>query len=205
MTKRKNTQAGTHLLLLACTALLGLTGCVTTPAPPPEQMTFDTLQPFPLYVASYEIQNQTAPMLGFSDESVDKGFVASVNKTVDDYLHHRFSSVGTNGKFLAVLKEASVKRSIQPSDNRVGVWLNVDKRDRFDMKVVVHMAIFGVGNFEKKGIDVIANRMLTVPEHVTLAERERLQMEALDNMIDDLDASIQQVLKEDFRILGESP
>ncbi len=188
-------------LLLTCGALLTVTACTTTNAPPPEQMTFDTLQPFPLYVASYEIQNQTGPMLGFADESVDAGFVASVNKTVDDYLHHRFSAVGTNGKFLAVLKEASVKSSVQPSDNKIGAWLEVDKRDRFDMKVVVHMAVFGIGNYEKKGVDVIANRMLTVPEHVTLAERERLQMEALDNLIDDLDASIQQVLKEDFQVL----
>lgn len=198
-TVRKNLR--THTLLLTCSALLVVTGCTTTQAPPPERMTFDTLQPFPLYVASYEIQNQTAPMLGFADESVDVGFVASVNKTVDDYLQHRFSAVGTNGKFLAVLKEASVKSSVLPSDNKFGAWMEVDKRDRFDMKVVVHMAIFGVGSYEKRGIDVVANRMLTVPEHVTLAERERLQMEALDNLIDDLDASIQQVLKEDFQVL----
>lgn len=181
--------------------MLLATACTTTKTPPPEKMTFDSLQPFPLYVASYEIQNQTANMLGFTDESVDAGFVASVNKTVDDYLHHRFSAVGTNGKFLAVLKEASVKSTVLPSENKFGAWLDVDKSDRFDMKIVVHMAIFGVGNYEKKGIDVIANRMLTVPEHVTLAERENLQMEALDNLIDDLDGSIQQVLKEDFQVL----
>ena len=191
------------LLLSACSVMLALGGCNTVGSPPPEKMTFDTLDPFPLYVASYEIQNQTPENSGFSDKAEEEGFVASVNRTVDDYLHHRFSAVGSNGKFLAVLKEASVQRSVLPSDNKIGAWMNVDKRDRYDMKVVVHMAIFGVGDYEKKGIDVLANRMLAIPDHVTLAERERLEMEALDNLIDDLDGSIQQVLKEDFQILNQ--
>lgn len=166
-----------------------------------ERMTFETLDPYPLYVASFEIQNQTPENIGFAPQEVEQGFIASVGKSVNDYLNHRFSAVGSNGKFLAVLKEASVRQSVLPSDNKVGAWMKVDNRDRYDLKVVVHMAIFGVGKYEKKGIDVIANRMVTIPEHVTLAEREKLQMEALDELLDDLDGSVQQVLKEDFKIL----
>lgn len=202
-----NKNLKTHSLKnLALTGLasLALAGCVTAAkAPPVERMTFESLDPFPIYVASYEIQNQTPEASGIipQDERQEDGFVASVNKTVEDYLQHRFSSVGSNGKFLAVLKEASLKKSVLPSDNKVGAWMQVDNRDRYDMKVVVHMAIFGVGQYEKKSIDVIANRMITVPEHYTLAEREQLQMQALDNLLDDLDGSIQQVLKEDFQIL----
>lgn len=186
---------------LAVAALLSLTACMGAKAPPREKMTFDSIEPFPLYVASYEIRNQTPEASGFMPQEQEDGFVASVNRTVDDYLHSRFSSVGTNGKFLAVLKEASLRKSTLPSENKVGAWMKVDNRDRYDVKVVVHMAVYGVDRFEEKSIDIIANRMVTIPEHVTLAERERLQMEALDSLLDDLDGSIQQVLKEDFQIL----
>lgn len=188
-----------HGLFLS--VLVGLAGCATTSVPPLQKMTFDQLEPFPLYVASYEIKNQTLDMLGFAPDNVEQGFIASVSQTVDDYLRHRFSAVGTNGKFLAVLKEATLTQKQIPSDNRIGAWMNVDNRDRYDLKVVVHMAVFGLENYEKRGVDVIANQMVTIPEHVTLAERETLQMQALDSLLDNLDGSIQQVLREDFRIL----
>ena len=182
---------------------------------PPAQMTFEHIKPFPLYVASYEIRDNHKNMDMSSkvkikgelsepeDNNGNADFAASVATTVNDYLNSRFSAVGNNGKFLVILREAYVSHYVLPAENKIGAMLNVGNQDRYEMKVVLDLSVFGVGKYEEKERVITASRIIDISEFVSLAERERLQMAALDRLIDDIDGKIQDILINDFAIMRD--
>ncbi len=188
---------------LVCGALAAFPACTMNPEGKPlAKMTFNHINPFPVDVASYEIQNRTDGSFGFTAKQPEN-FVAPLNETVEDYLHSRFGSVGQNGKLLVVLEQADVTQKQVPSDSKIGAMLNVDNKDQYEMNVAVKLAIYGANGFDVKETTIRGYRAVTMSEHLTLAEREKYQMEAMDNLIDDLDGAIQKVLSEEFGVLRQ--
>ena len=188
-------------ICLIFSAFSALPSCTMNPEGKPlAEMTFNHISPFPVDVASYEIQNKTDGSFGFTAKQPEN-FVANLSQTLSDYLHSRFGSVGDNGKLLVVLEQADVTQKQMPSDNKIGSILNVDNKDQYEMNVAVRLAIYGANGFDVKETTIRGYRAVTMSEHLTLAERERHQMEAMDNLIDDLDGAIQKVLVEEFKVM----
>lgn len=182
---------------LCLITILLLSGCEAGDGKPVAQMTFEHLQPSPVYVASYEVVNNAK----FYPSNLPQGFVANPEKVVLDYLGRRFSAAGSQGKLVASLENVSVLHEMRASENKVGEFLGVAKKDHYQIQVAVKIKALGLEGYDSREMTLKAQRVLEVSEHVTLAERESHQMTAIDNLIDDLDASIQKVLAYDFRIM----
>lgn len=179
---------------------LALTGCLMPSANdgmPLAQMTFDHIKPYPVYIASYE----AVPFSGHV--SLPQGFVTDPARLVGDYFAHRFEASGHQGKMRSVIESASVKHTVEGSDNNVGNFLGLGKKDHYRIDVVVNLQAFGVGANEIKEVRLKAHRDIYISEHVSLVEREKAQMEGMDSLIDDLDTAVRNVLSNEFSVLGQ--
>ena len=186
---------------LCATALTGvalmLSSCVSsTGGKPLAQMTFNHIAPKPIYVASYE-----AVAIPSGASSLPEGFVADPAKVVHDYLNNRFEAAGNRGKLRVSVQYASVEHDVVASRNKFGKVLGIDKSDHYVMKVGIALQAFGFPDFDTKSTMLNATRDVYISEHVSLVERERLQLEALDKMVDDLDIPIRKVFTEEFGIM----
>ena len=174
-----------------------LSGCVSsTGGKPLAQMTFNHIAPKPVYVASYE-----AVAIPVGASSLPHGFVADPAKIVHDYLKNRFEAAGTQGKLRVSVQYSVVEHDVIASRNKFGAILGIDKSDHYVIKVGIALQAFGLSDFETKSTQLNAKRDVFISEHVSLVERERLQLEALDQLVDDLDIPIRKVFKEQFAIM----
>ncbi len=189
--------------ILVAAGILTLSGCTTfQDGKPLAQMTFNHITPKPLYVASYEPVEVSMPSV------LPEGFVADPAKIVHDYLTNRFEAVGTQGKFKATITSSIVEHDVVASRNKFGEILGVDKKDHYVIKVTIALKSYGLSEFSQASsyardmsTQIRATRDLFVSEHVSLVEREKRQLEALDFLVDDLDIPLQKLLREDFNIL----
>ena len=178
------------LVLGACTSI-GQNG---EPLP---QITFNHVKPYPLYVASYEL-------IGLSEENkltIPEGFVSDPSQIVYDYLNSRFEAAGNQGKFLARIRSVDIAYDRVNSDNSVTAFVGLDKKDHYRVTVVLNLSARGVSDVDWQKQRLTVYRDIYVPEYVSLVEREKLEMQAMDHMIDDLDIALRKILREQFGIL----
>lgn len=185
------------VLPLCVSASLVLVSCAGGDTKPLTDMSFAHLQPYPLYVASYEVFTTPA-----SDGiKIPEGFVANPVIIAQDYFKNRFHETGSNGKLSVVVDNATVKHSVQQSESKVGAFMGVDKYDAYEISLVVKLIVFEVNGYEKQENTIRVQRSVSISEHVSLAERERLQMEAMDKIMDDIDVGVKNILGQDLKIL----
>jgi hypothetical protein len=179
-----------------------LSGCVSEYAAqgtPVAKMTFEHVQSFPVDVAAYDVRDEFGSFQEIDEE--DMHFVTSPGRVVSDYFRSRFAPAGENGKLIVSVESARVEREVFVSENRVGALMGVGKTDMYKISVHVRLLSYDAGGYDQKEMKMVARRNVGVSEHVSLAQRERLQMEALDSLLDDLDAAVQKALHEEFHLL----
>ena len=178
------------LFVSACTMVSGNDGKSLA------QMTFDHVKPFPVYVASYEPVNMNAKV-GYN---LPEGFVTNPSDLIFDYLTNRYEASGHQGKLRIEIQDVLIKHALVSSDNAVGSLIGL-KKDHYHVKADIDVIALGIGNSEIKKRNLIVSRNIYISDHVSLVEREKLEMQALDSMIDDLDITLRKILKEQFNIL----
>lgn len=174
-----------------------MSGCANDSGKVMTEMSFNHLQPYPLYVASYEIF--TTPQT--DTIQLPEGFVANPVTITHDYFTNRFHETGTQGKLSVVIDNATIKHSIQKSESSVGAFIGVDHYDVYDITMLIKLDVFEVKGYQKQENKIRVSRSVSVSEHVSLAERERIQMQALDALMDDVDEGVKNILGQDLGIL----
>lgn len=185
-----------YILMASCIALTACTG--GNDGKPLAQMTFAHIKAQPVYVASYE----TVALPANKKPGLPVGFVSDPANVAYDYLNNRFAASGTTGKLRTVIDGVSVTHEILPSTNEVGAALGIGKRDHYRVSLKVKLEAIGINGFSRKGVSLTANRDVYISEHVSMVQREKEQMSALDLLIDDLDATIQKTLRDEFQVLN---
>ncbi len=198
MTKRK-----VKLLSCACFILLGgyLSGCSTMKSDgmPPAKMTFNHLTPQPLYVAAYGFADESGEVASPSQKN--KRFVDNPARVIKDYFGNRFVQAGSTGKLRVALDSLTVGHYSLESDTVVGELLGLGRNDLYTVKAEISLQMWG--NAEKKdmGTHFIVTRDMRIPESYSVADRQNKQMEMLDHLINDIDMTVEKILREDFSIL----
>jgi hypothetical protein len=161
-------------------------------------MTFAHIKAEPIYVASYEV----VPLPIRKKPGLPVGFIADPADVTYDYLKSRFAASGPTGKFRAVIDNVAVTHEILPSKNEVGAALGIGKRDHYRITLKVKLEAIGINGFNRKGTSLIAKRDVYISEHVSLVQREKEQMAAIDLLIDDVDEAVRKVLRDEFKLLN---
>lgn len=184
----------TKALIIGC-ALLCFTGCAKD-GKPLAKMTFDHLQPEFLYVSTYEPVDNS----NFVDSNLPQGFVSNPANVIMDYLNHRFTAAGGQGRLVVALDNVSVVHQVSDSSSKVGQFLGVDRYDTYNIEAMVKITAYGLPGYESRTVQMKARRMLEVTEYLSIIEREKKQMQAIHSLIDDLDDAIVKALRNDLKI-----
>ncbi len=176
---------------------LGVGACTNNTGAPLAQMTFDHVKPFPVYVASYEPENIYASGM----KMLPEGFVSDPSKLIYDYLQNRFEAAGHQGKLKIQIMDVSVQHAVVDSENKVGALIGLAKKDHYTVKAYIDVTGLGVGTYDEQKRSLVVSRNIFIADHLSLVERERMEMQALDNMVDDLDLTLRKILKDQFKIL----
>lgn len=182
------------LRLIILFPLVFLTACASGDGKPLPKMTFEHIAPVSVYVASYEVIN---------DKGLTRleGFMGDPAQSITDYFRNRFEPSGANGKLIARVTQASITHRVVKSENSFGAWLGVDRDDEYTIKAQVALQLYGLGGYQFREVKINAMRVVGISEHKSLIDRERLQMQAIDKLVDDIDQEAHKILKAQFGIL----
>ncbi|MCB1783331.1 MAG: hypothetical protein KDI13_04990 [Alphaproteobacteria bacterium] len=179
-----------------------LASCTSPAAEPLAKMTFANLNPFPVYVAAYEVKDSYRDFgTGAGGDEIIPPFATSPGLAVTDYFKNRYSANGTDGKLIVDVQSSSVTHEMMGSENSVGKFLGVDRKDVYHISVIINLVVLDAGGYDRKEMKITAHREISIPETYSIADREKTQMESLDSMIDDLDGAVQKALRNEFQVM----
>jgi hypothetical protein len=191
------TRSGVFLAVLLLPILV-LTGCASTPAPRLfADLRYDHLSPIRLDAVRIDIiqkyRSQSAP------PHVETLFPLLPAKVMAQWLRDRLRAVGGRNTIRAtIIRAAVVEVPLKKSDGLRGV-VTKDQSERYDGEIEVLLEIISSGGRQLASVSSRATRSRSVAEDISLAQREKAWFAMLEAMMNDLNASLERQIKENFR------
>lgn len=162
-----------------------------------EDMTFNSVKSYPVNVASYQYASfaQDNPIV------LPKGLDVNPEQAIYGYLAKRFQPSGNIGKLKAYIQSVTIDYNKEESGNAVAAVLTLDEQDIYTITAEIAFEILGTQTIERDVTVLRIKRVIKQSEHLTLAEREAGQFQAVDEMLDDLDIAIRENLLRKFNAL----
>lgn len=187
-------------VLVCCLGLAGCTAPVDKPvsgSPTPVQ-TFAHIDPVRLNIARIEItnvSNDPSPPADFKISLVDKTMQYFGRKVVAS--PYADPSQG----FLSVkIQQASVQKEHQLAKGTVPKSLGVGGADVYMLKLTLLVELHDAQGYVTHGKSLVANRRLSLSEHSSIAEREKLQLESVEALFNVLDPKLTHILLGDMQL-----
>jgi hypothetical protein len=180
-------------LLLGLSAA-ALAGC-TTPPPSPRfpQLTFTHLPPFRLDVQTLDIVD-SPHMINRAD--VAPGMPVPPAVAARQWANDRLMPVGTSGSVTFTITEASViEVPLERTPGVRGVVTN-DQSERYNGKLAAKINIANPARQLTGEVSAEATRSRTVPENLTLNERDMIWFEMSETLINDLNTELEKAINQ---------
>ncbi|MCK5385243.1 MAG: hypothetical protein KAJ29_06655 [Alphaproteobacteria bacterium] len=184
------------LIIIGTIVLAGCTSIGQDGDPLPK-ITFDHVKPYPLYVAAYEPVGLPVSMA----PNRPAGFVTDPDQIIFDYLNSRFEAVGTQGKLVVKIRSVDIAHESIDSENSFNALIGLNKKDYYRVTAIIDINVLGIGNIDWQKQSMTVYRDIYISEHVSLVEREKLELQAMDHMVDDLDIALRKILNDNLGIL----
>ncbi len=178
------------LVLAACTSV--------TTAPDFPELTYGHLQPIRLDVASLEVIDAYRPTL--QDPNVEHRAPVQPAAPARRWAEDRLVSAGAGSRrAVYTIKDASIiETKLEPTGGLKGIFTK-DQSERYDGTLAVELAIFGPSGSREGTATATATRSRTVPENVTLNERERIWFQMVESMMSDLNRELEKAIGQSLR------
>lgn len=158
---------------------------------PMPQMTFNHLEPMTLDLARYEVEDK-------SQTQIRHDFICSPNEKLRDYFLQRFKAIPSHpasvGELSAIIEKAEIEYIPYPERFWGG------GKDIYRVKLDVLLSSFNHQDYAYKAIGIRWHRDIEVSKHATIAEREKKQLEAMEDIMRELDKRVVQIVRGDLRI-----
>lgn len=184
--------------LMAVLAASGLAAC---DSPPNRQkfadMTFQHLPPIALDVGSIQTEIQPPalpPPEGAEDVSAEFPQVPSAALT--QWVADRLKASGVRGQANVTILEARAVRTPLPRSGGLGATLRKDQSDRYDLALEIRIEAFNPILGQSGSLTERVTRSQTVLEDITLNEREVILYNLLNAAMKDLDARLEQSIRQ---------
>ena len=183
------------LILTACTSSSQQHG---KPLP---QLTFDHVQPLTVSYQLVSVENRYDPKLYPDDRS--SHFFMSPHIAVEEFLRARIqpSVVDHEGRFRVVIDEAIVTYRQKESENRFGRWFDLAGSDEYDIAVSLRLLPDAYAGPVIDGRVLKFTRTASFSEHVSIAEREAIQLKAIEALIADINVGVTRILTETMGVV----
>ncbi|NQV81008.1 MAG: hypothetical protein HQ495_10680 [Alphaproteobacteria bacterium] len=179
-------------LALAC-SLLAACSQTVSPDPLPE-LTFSHLGKIRLNVASVEIvENYVPPLRG---PNIEHSLPMSPTDAARRWSVDRLVAMGTEGSAKFVIETASIVETKLPVEKGLRGAVTVDQAERYDAILVVTLEIRNDRGFRLAFATARAERSETIPENLTLREREAIQFELVESLVSDLNGELEAKIAE---------
>ena len=188
-----------HRKVATAFLLLGLGaagGCTTPPTQndyPP--IAFDDRPPLRLDVA--EVVMEEAYLPPNEPPNVEHLFPETPADAALRWAGDRLVAEGTSRRAIFIVKDASVvEEDLETSEGLSGI-LTVDQSQRYTSNLEVELQIYD-GTYLKGSAKAHAKRSVTVPEDLTLQEREAIWYQLTKDTMTDLDRELERVIQSTF-------
>ncbi len=190
-------------VLLVSVCALGVAACTTTPVKttsPQQELSFTNITPYHVNAARVEVETRYAP--GADPKDVASTFPVSPDVAVRRYAENRLQPGGQTGGLKFIIDDARVYQQQIKPDNKVVNWMGAGNQDQYEifLKVALYYTDERGMQSGRKG-ELSFNRTLTMPSSVSLAEREKRQLEFLEQLMKDVDAGVGKALSEKFSMV----
>lgn len=177
--------------LLLASALIGLlSACQAAPrAPVYPDLTFANLAPFRFDAASLEIVEAYKPPL--KPPNVEHEFPLTPAAAARRWAADRVKAVGTQGLVRFIVREASVVEVPLKRTEGLKGLITEDQAERYDARLVIEIEVRDERGFKRGFVSAVAKRSRTVPENMTLNERDQIFFEITEALMQDINAELE--------------
>lgn len=179
------------LLLVGALASISLAACDTPPARQrfPE-ITFQHLPPIRLDVAQIEILSAYRSADHPDDNAAD--YPEAPEALAADWARERLQAVGERGQATYTVVEARAVRVPLPRSSGINAALKTEQSDRYDLAITVRLDAGNPISGKSGTVTETVTRSQTVPENMTLNQREVMLFNLLDAAMKDLNLRLEQ-------------
>lgn len=181
----------TGLVLVVALFVAGCVSQVQRPAYP--QISFAHLPQISMNVARVELEDRyVSPAI---EPNVEHRFPVSPAKTALKWGRDRLKPVGAGGVARVIVERASVvEEPLEPTPGIRGVFTK-DQSERYTGTVVVSVEIIDESGAKRATVRSTAKRSQTVPENVSLNEREDIWFRMTEALMATLNKNLEQQIR----------
>ncbi|MFQ5939211.1 MAG: hypothetical protein ACE5KL_03960 [Alphaproteobacteria bacterium] len=186
------------LIALAGALAAALAACETPPPRPAfPELTWAHLAPFSLDVAEIAVTSDYAPPL--AAPHVEHLFPTPPLGAAERWAGDRLRAAGGEGRASVTITDARViETRLEGSGGLTGMF-TTEQAERYDAAVEVVIEIRSDRGYLDGRVRARAERSLTVPEDLTLNEREQVWFELTEALMADLNAELEANIQEHFQ------
>lgn len=181
-------------LFISCIVIFGLAACTTTPEKPTyADITFSHLSPIKLNVGEIKVVNEFKSTL--KSPHVEHELPVKIDQSIIRWSKDRLQAVGGSGAYaILTIKDASaVEAAMEKSKGLKGVFTN-DQSELYTFHVAVELKIVEVNG--SKGLATAeSKRSKSVPEDITINNREKMYFEQTELILQDFDAEMEKNIR----------
>ena len=177
-------------LVALALAVPALAGCAPPPPPRPTfaELTWSHLAPFRLDVAKVEVVSEYEPP--FQAPNIEHLLDAPPEKALRRWARDRIRAAGVAGEAKVIIKDASVVEVDLEVEKDLRGYFTTEQGQRYDAAVEVTIEVYGVQGERDGYVTARAERSQTVPEDITLNERDRVLFTLIEAVMKDFDAEM---------------
>ncbi len=176
---------------------LALAACAT---PPPRNtysvITFADRPPIKLDVREVEIEQAYQPP--HAAPNVEHLFPVPPAAAAALWAVDRLSAAGPMHRARFIVREASVLETSLGTSGGLASMFTTEQSERYDARLVVEIQIASEADGGESTITVEILRSRTVPENLTLGEREKIWHGMTEKLMRDLDARLDKTIRQAF-------
>ncbi|HEV2677566.1 MAG TPA: hypothetical protein VGV37_23755 [Aliidongia sp.] len=186
--------------LLAVALVATAASCASAPPPPPKfaDIHFLALPPFRLNVSQVQVDSQFRPT--FQEPDVEHEFPVPPQRALENWAHDRLLAVGPTTGFVArfTILDASVRESDLKKKEGLKAVFTTQQNERYDGHVAVLVQLIDPQGIAERTATAEASISRSVPEGITLNERDKVWYELTRDLMADLDRQLQRQIELSF-------
>lgn len=181
------------------TALAGLSGLVlagcTTPPPAPRypELTFTHLPPIRLDAARLEIVDGFKSP--FALPNVEHLMPVSPAAAMRRWAQDRLLPVGSGGQIVFTVADAAVIETPLAATPGLRGAVTKDQSERYDARLEVLITVDGGDNRRRGEVTAEAMRSRTVPEGISLNEREKIWFQMTEDLVTNMNGELEAAIR----------
>ena len=184
------TQRSTLILVAALLTAGVVAGCETAaPEPQKPELSYAHLGAIRLDVAKVEVVDEYLPPL--QPPNVEHEFPISPAEALQQWARDRLQAAGKDRKARFIIRNAAVQEIALDKKKGLRGLFTKDQSERYDGRITVQLEIRSNRGFRDAFVEAMAEESRTVPEDISIVERERVFLQITKELIAVLNAEIE--------------